>query len=138
RTDIPITENFDVLSLSDLNDQPVWLAWRGEPDGDLVKKMPYSPHGGKGDTGNPKTWGQRSAAEKVAKKIVNGLGGGCGVVLGIGCGDGLKLGGIDLDTCLTSPSDIEKWAGDVITRFGSLTEISPSGTGAKIFFLYRE
>lgn len=127
-----------VESLADLNDRPVWLAWRGELKGDLVQKIPYSPHGGMGDTSDPKTWGVRSAAEKVAAKIVNGLGGGGGVVLGIGCGEGLRLGGVDLDTCLTSPSDIEEWASDVITRFGSLTEISPSGTGAKIFFLYRE
>jgi uncharacterized protein DUF5906 len=50
--------------------------------------------------------------------------------------DGTELCGVDLDTCLGSDG-CEPWAQEVIDRFDSYTEISPSGTGAKIFFRRR-
>ncbi len=50
----------------------------------------------------------------------------------------VRLGGIDLDTCRDPGNgEIEPWALEVIKRFGSYTEISPSGTGVKVFFAYR-
>ena len=48
--------------------------------------------------------------------------------------DGACLVGIDLDTCRDPQNgDLEPWAAEVIERFGSYTEISPSKTGVKIF-----
>jgi hypothetical protein len=42
--------------------------------------------------------------------------------------------GVDLDSCRTPPTgEIEVWAQQVIDRFGSYAEVSPSGTGVKIF-----
>jgi putative DNA primase/helicase len=55
-----------------------------------------------------------------------------GVALG-DLGDGLSLIGIDLDTCRNSDGIFEPWAQEVIERFDSYTEVSPSGTGAKVF-----
>lgn len=49
----------------------------------------------------------------------------------------LCLGGIDLDSCLGLLGDLEPWAGEVLARFASYAEVSPSGTGAKVFFAYR-
>ena len=72
----------------------------------------------------------------MAPQIINGLGGGVGIILGIECGDDWLLGGFDLDTCRTDGS-FEDWAKQVMDRFASYTEISPSLTGAKIFFRYR-
>jgi Family of unknown function (DUF5906) len=125
-----------ISSLQELNDQPVWLAWRVDSVGERMTKVPYSPHGGMGDASNPDTWGLRDDAEQRAAQIVNGLGGGIGVALGIKCAGGLQLGGIDLDTCLNG-DNIEEWATEVVIRFASYTEISPSGNGAKVFFMYR-
>jgi putative DNA primase/helicase len=58
-------------------------------------------------------------------------------VLGVDIGDGLYLAGIDLDTCVKDEV-FEPWAADVIRKFGSYTEISPSGNGAKVFFVINE
>ena len=44
---------------------------------------------------------------------------------------------IDLDTCRAPDGHFAAWAQQIIERFGSYTEVSPSTTGAKIFFLYR-
>jgi primase-polymerase (primpol)-like protein len=54
-----------------------------------------------------------------------------------GIGDGLHLGGVDLDTCRNPQSGAtEPWAQAIIERLGSYAEVSPSATGHKIFFLY--
>jgi hypothetical protein len=51
--------------------------------------------------------------------------------------DAHHLGGIDLDSCRNPQTEkIEGWAEDVIARFSSYTEVSPSGTGAKVFFSF--
>jgi hypothetical protein len=45
------------------------------------------------------------------------------------------LCGIDLDTCRDLESgNLESWAEEVVARFASYAEVSPSGTGLKVFF----
>jgi hypothetical protein len=126
-----MTAAFDQLA-----DQPRWVAWRNERRGDRTTKVPHSPAGGLAKANDPRTWGTRSEAEARARNLVNGEGGGIGIELG-DLGDGTSLGGIDLDTCRAPDGNFEAWAQEIIERFGSYTEVSPSGTGAKIFFLYR-
>lgn len=89
--------------------------------------------GGRGD--DPDTWGDRREAESRVRRLVNGEGGGIGIELG-DLGDGTSLGGIDLDTCRREDGAFEPWAREIIDRFASYTEISPSGTGAKVFYRY--
>jgi hypothetical protein len=126
-----MTAAFDLLAY-----QPRWVAWRNERRGDRTTKVPHSPAGGPAKANDPRTWGTRSEAEARARNLVNGEGGGIGIELG-DLGDGNSLGGIDLDTCRAPDGNFESWAQEIIERFGSYTEVSPSGTGAKIFFLYR-
>jgi putative DNA primase/helicase len=127
-----------MMRLDDLADDPVWVAWRNEPRGDKLTKVPYSPHsGGAAKSDDPATWGAQAEAAARVKKIVNGLGGGIGVMLGIACDARTALGGIDLDTCRDAEGQLANWAVDVIARFNSYTEISPSGDGVKVFFRYR-
>jgi hypothetical protein len=45
-------------------------------------------------------------------------------------------GGIDLDTCINQAGEIEPWAQDIICRFNTYTEFSPSGAGVKLLFEY--
>jgi hypothetical protein len=53
--------------------------------------------------------------------------------------DTLCLGGVDLDRCRNPETgDIKGWAKEVCGRLNSYAEISPSQTGAKVFFLYRK
>ena len=48
---------------------------------------------------------------------------------------GTSLAGVDLDTCRDAETgDIAPWAQEIIDRFMTYTEVSPSGTGAKLFF----
>ncbi len=68
-------------------------------------------------------------------RLVNGSGGGIGLQLGV-LGDGRAIGGIDLDTCREADGTLEPWAAEVVARIASYTEISPSGTGAKVFFTF--
>jgi hypothetical protein len=63
------------------------------------------------------------------------LGGGIGFELGV-VEEGLAIGGIDLDTCRAPDGTVADWAVEVVQQFGSYTEVSPSGTGVKVFFAF--
>ncbi len=50
---------------------------------------------------------------------------------------GRSIGGIDLDACRDPETgEIEAWAKGIIGGFNSYTEISPSGSGAKVYFMF--
>lgn len=49
------------------------------------------------------------------------------------------IGGIDLDGCRNpGTGKVDEWAVEIVKRFNSYAEVSPSGTGIKIFFLHDE
>ncbi len=102
------------ITLADLAGRQMWVGWRQESD-------------------NATTWASREEAEFwTIKKCGDGVGiMFCAV-------DGAYLCGIDLDTCRDKDTgDIASWAQEIIDRFASYTEVSPSGRGAKIFFTFR-
>ena len=121
------------ISLDNLAHLPVWVGWREEQrDGDLTK-VPYDPRtGGTAKPDDSTTWATRGEAEfwSVANR------GGVGIVLSQINRD-CNLCGIDLDTCRDpTTGTFQGWAGEVIARFATYTEISPSGTGAKLYFIH--
>lgn len=125
------------VTLADLAALPRWVAWQTEQGKGRKKptKVPYSPGGGKAHADKPATWGSRTAADAKAKALPRPLGsGGVGMELG-DLGDGRVLAGIDLDTCRDAAGTFAPWALEVVDRFASYAEVSPSGTGAKVFFL---
>jgi hypothetical protein len=124
------------MDLDDLASLPRWVPWRNEPCGRKSTKVPYGLNGKRAKADDPATWGRRAEAEASAARLVNGQGGGIGFMLGV-APDGVAFGGIDLDTCRSADGSLEPWAIEIVDRFRSYTEISPSGTGAKIFFRYR-
>ncbi len=134
-------EDFRInLDLSEIADRPLWVAWREELRGDRKTKVPYSPKGVRARSNDPATWGTRRAAEKTAKRLLaDGRAGGVGIMFGDLPGrPGWRLGGVDLDSCRDpSTGALTPWADAVIGRFGSYAEVSPSGTGVKVFFAYR-
>src|SRR4051794_7753634 len=77
------------------------------------------------DATDPKNWSDFETAVKAC--CVSGASG-----VGIALGDGLA--GVDLDKCRDPKTgELEPWAANVVKIFDSYTEISPSGTGVKIF-----
>ncbi len=136
---VPFPGFRSITSLADLADERIWVAWRVEQkkDGNSTK-LPKNPAtGGNAQVPtNPETYGTRAAAEKrwqsIEKNIENAVGG-----IGIVLGDLPKgyLIGIDLDSCRDANGAIANWAQEVIVRFNTYAEISPSGTGVKLFCL---
>jgi hypothetical protein len=55
-------------------------------------------------------------------------------VLGKLDNDGTMLMGIDLDRCVDADDYIESWMVEVLDRFDTYAEVSPSGNGLKVFF----
>lgn len=112
------------ITFDDLQSKPVWMAHDS-------KKAPINPRdGGLAQTTNPATWGTRKEAE--ARNLA-----GVGIALGPNAiGDGKALYAVDLDGCRDPKSgEIASHARSIVEAFGSYTEISPSGTGLKIFFI---
>ena len=125
-------------------EQKCWTAWRTEErrtkNGEVRKtKVPYSEIGVKSESDDHATWITLEDAGKVAttEGFINGGGGGVGLWLGIEYGAEYRLGGVDLDTCLSPETGLTPWAQEVIDRFQTYGEISPSKTGVKLYFLYR-
>jgi RecA-family ATPase len=120
--------------LSDLASLPAWIAWRNEQRGAQRTKIPYSPlNGRKAEADNPASWGNLAQAmDWATRERADGVG-----IMFAPISDNLRLGGIDLDACRDPRTGVmEDWAVEVVNRFASYTEISPSLTGVKVFFAY--
>ena len=132
-----------LLTLDSLSTLPQWVAWREVPNkAGKPQKVPFNPaHPSRGAKPNDcTTWGTRAAAERALACMPDTFGKrGVGLELGVfDTKSDLRLGGIDLDSCLDSATgEIAPWAAEVVERFASYTEVSPSGEGVKVFFTYR-
>jgi hypothetical protein len=114
-----------------------WVAWKEQPNKQgKPTKVPKNPHSGDDARipTDPSTYG--TLDEAIARKqMINGIG-GVGIVLGSVNND-YHLVGIDLDSCRADDDTIADWALEIIERFDTYAEISPSETGIKLFFLMR-
>ena len=123
------------MNLQSLAGEKRFVAWCEERIKGKLRKIPKNPASGKNAQvpTNSKTYGTRAAAEQrwqtLKKKTAKG---GTGIVLGK-LGNGQYLVGIDLDGCLNN-STVSAEANAVVERFNTYTEVSPSGTGLKLFF----
>jgi hypothetical protein len=120
------------MPLDALAHEARWVAWRSEPRGRKVTKVPYAPTGRRAKADDPATWGTRAEAEARAKRIVNGQG-GIGIQLG-DLGEDKHLCGIDLDSCIAEDGELAAWAVEILRTAPTYTERSPSGRGLKLFF----
>ena len=100
-----------------------------------VTKVPYSRVTVESKSNDPTTWISIEEAQAVAETagFINGRGGGIGIFLGIEYGPEYRLGGVDLDTCLSPENGLTPWAREIIDRFRTYGEISPSQTGVKSY-----
>lgn len=97
-----------------------WVNWKSITRNGKSTKIPVQPNGSPAKSTDPKTW---HAFESVQ-------GSPCGFVFS----QSDPYVGIDLDGC-RDPSTglLDDWAKEIVLKFGSYTEVSPSGTGVKIF-----
>jgi hypothetical protein len=124
-----------MTALDFLADQERWTAWRNELDHSTGKpaKIPYTPWRQRARIDDPQTWVTRPEAEACARQIVDGLGGGLMIALGDLGGD-IYLAGLDLDACINEEGPLADWAGAILAAAPTYAEISPSGSGVKVFF----
>lgn len=105
-----------------------WVNWKPEIRDNKITKIPLNPHTLKNAmTNDPATWGRfEQAITNLNKQGIAGI----GVVVT----ERDPFTGIDLDKCRNPETgEIEAWALRIIETISSYSEISPSGTGIRIF-----
>jgi putative DNA primase/helicase len=107
---------------------PQWVMWRPMERGGRIIKMPISPiHPGAASSTNPAHWSDYTTA--VAESMLR-TGGGLGFVFSADD----PYTGVDLDDCRNvATGAFEPWGQQIIDTLDSCTEVSPSGTGVKIW-----
>ena len=141
---LAMTVNFDNIPV-ELQGRPQWVLWRWEerPDratGELKwTKPPYQPNGISAESDNPTTW-VRFAEAKAAYERGGFSGPGYVVTVDAEATDehpGTQddgITGVDLDHVVDPKTGkIDPRAQSIVDRLNSYAEISPSGTGLRIF-----
>lgn len=117
-----------------LTDHEQWVCWRCEWDADRdgCRKVPIDADTGHNAKPNDsRTWTDFESSLAYHDRDATDTDG-----VGFVVDDGDKFVGIDLDDCRDpNTGQIDRWALDVIEAVGSYTEVSPSGTGVRIFVL---
>jgi hypothetical protein len=114
---------------AELKALPQWVLWRNEERDGKSTKVPYTPDGlRRAESDNAATWG---TFDSVIGRYTAGGFSGVGFVFTLEAG----IVGIDLDGCRNPETgDVDGWAMPTLS-FDSYCEISPSGTGLKMFLL---
>ena len=111
----------------ELKDRDQYVVWKWEERDGKATKPPYDAKTGKrASHSDPSTWGTFNDALKALDRGFDGI--------GFVFTENDPFCGIDLDKCRDPVSgQIATWAVKIIKDFDSYAEISPSGTGLKIF-----
>ena len=110
-----------------LKSEDRWVCWRWERRGSKWTKVPINAaSGGRADSTKPSTWAPYTKAVRCAE--ARGLP-GVGFVF-----TGSPFAGADLDGCCDPETGrLEEWAREIVAELDSYAEVSPSGTGVKVF-----
>jgi hypothetical protein len=120
-----------------LTDAVRWVVWRPETRDGKPTKVPYVAGPGRANakTNDPMTWRPLAAAKE---RCAAGDMAGPGLMLGR-LEDGRWLVGFDFDLCRNPRTGaIEPWALRIIRGLATYGEVSPSGTGVKLFGIATE
>jgi len=109
----------------DLKEVAGWVMWKWWWNGKRWTKPPYNIDAIKIDEGNPDNWADFSTALQTYQR-----GGFDGIGLSMNAMD--RLAGVDLDHCVDG-GKIAPWAEAIVKELGSYAEVSPSGTGLRVF-----
>ena len=110
---------------------PRWVLWRNvqrsKPNGSKVwAKLPMTVDGSAASSTDPSTW---TDFDTACDGLIMGDYDGLGLVLGA------DVHGIDLDDCRIPDGSLTALAEEVLDRVQGYAEVSPSGTGIKVFAL---
>lgn len=109
-----------------LRELPQWVLWRIIDRDGGPTKVPVMPSGAYAKSSDPATWSTFDAARAALTSDHAGL----GFVFRAGGG----LVGIDLDGCRDPQSGaVADWARQAIAALDTYAEVSPSGTGVKLW-----
>ena len=104
-----------------------WVCWKFEAREGKPTKIPYNPNTGRrAKSDDPKTWSSLSVAFAWHEKHADSAG------LGRMFEEGANEVGIDLDHCIEG-GVVAPWALDMLSKRTSYAELSPSGTGIKLW-----
>lgn len=112
-----------------LRDHAQWVAWKFVERDGKPTKVPVNPHSGElAKTNDRATWGTFEQALTACRTRCEL----CGVGFVFSADD--PYCGVDLDHCIDpNTGTIKGWATALIEQLASYSEISPSGTGVKVF-----
>ena len=114
---------------AELRDRPQWVVWRytARTKGKRAKPL-YSPHSGRAaNVNDSRTWA--TFDEAVAASARDGYDG-----IGFVFTASDPYCGVDLDGCRdVNTSALAGWAQAIVMRFATYAEVSPSGTGLKLW-----
>ncbi|EMI20655.1 primase-like protein [Rhodopirellula maiorica SM1] len=110
-----------------LRSVPQWVCWRSVNRDGRPTKEPVDPHSGRlAKTNDSSTWSDFETAWNRFESS-HGLSG-----IGFVFTADDSFAGVDIDDCLDEAGD-NIWGGDIISSFDTYVEVSPSGTGVKVF-----
>lgn len=102
-----------------------WVLWKSIVRDGRETKLPFQVDGSAAKSNDPTTW---NSLESCLENVANYS--GVGYVFSVDD----PMVGIDLDGCRNPDSgELAKWAQTLVDDFDSYAEVSPSGTGVKLF-----
>ena len=113
----------------DLKNFSQWVTWRYTWQNEKWDKPPRQATGDFASSTDSSTWSSFDQALKAYQQPGNHFDG-----IGFAITEENALCGIDLDHCRNPDTgDIEPWAQAIVDRIQTYTEVSPSGTGLRLF-----
>jgi hypothetical protein len=115
---------FDTIP-QELKDRRQWIVWKIIQKSGRDVKVPFQPNGITARTDDPSTWYSFEECLEVVDKYA-----GLGYVFSAGD----PYCGIDFDSCFDlDKKEMSEWAKPWIVKLNSYSEVSPSGTGVKVW-----
>lgn len=110
-----------------LRNRAQWILWKfGERDGKETK-IPVQPNGQPAKSNDAATWNTFESVTAAFDEV-----GFAGIGFVFSADD--PLIGIDLDGCRDPETGkVSDWAREIVVKFATYAEVSPSGTGVKLF-----
>ena len=114
---------------TELRDRDQWVAWRYVVRDGKSTKVPVNPKTGESaDSTGAETWGSYDQAIAACEQDSRLAG------VGFVFASDDPYCGVDLDHAIDPRTgNLKRWAEELVERLDSYTEVSPSGTGLKVF-----